>query len=82
MEENRIQYISGFNSGYIMAKYHPELFEKLSEGTTLSNSFLEGFKAGKKEYDLELNSKELSEIGRLREKSKTIEREKGQNRDR
>jgi hypothetical protein len=33
MEENENKFIEGFNTGYIIAKYQPELFSKIGKST-------------------------------------------------
>lgn len=43
---NEKKYISGFNAGYFLKRYHPELFDKLSKTMETDNDYLSGFKDG------------------------------------
>lgn len=48
-QENMDLYIKGFNQGYMIAVYEPELSEKLSK-TTGESSFIAGIKDGRQQY--------------------------------
>ena len=54
-EESRseLEYQKGFNDGYIITKFDPEMAEQLSKATG-ENIHLSGFKEGRKQYQLEL----------------------------
>ena len=68
MEE---QFRKGFNAGYIIAKFQPELFEKIKDRIEpTDNHYIDGFLSGKREYDLEKNSIYLDDIKKLRSKSR------------
>jgi hypothetical protein len=43
----------GFNSGYFLAKEKPELLQTLLNGASGNSEYLEGIKAGQKEYEKE-----------------------------
>ncbi|MET3125439.1 hypothetical protein ABID42_000527 [Arcicella rosea] len=48
-QENTDLYIKGFNQGYMIAAYEPELSEKLSK-TTGESSFISGIQDGRQQY--------------------------------
>ena len=48
-KENMDLYIKGFNQGYMIAAYEPELSEKLSK-TTGESSFISGIQDGRQQY--------------------------------
>lgn len=70
MEYNEQKFIAGFNSGYLLAKYEPKLLTSLISNISPINSYISGITSGKKEYELELESKKLEDLGRLRNKGK------------
>ena len=43
---NEKQYIKGFNSGYSIKRYSPELYDKLSKAMETNSEYLGGFKDG------------------------------------
>ena len=51
------QYIKGFNSGYIMRKNHPVLAKNIINGSRGKSEYLKGFKAGAKQYEIDLEPK-------------------------
>lgn len=58
MEQPSKEYIKGFNSGYIIAQYEPELAQQLTQAPDKDNDFFKGFTSGTKEYERERSSKE------------------------
>ena len=70
MELNEKQFITGFNNGYLLAQYEPEMLTSLLTQISPVNSYISGMTYGKKEYELELQSKQLDDLGRLRNKGK------------
>lgn len=46
----------GFNDGYLLAKYQPELAAKLAEHKNEQDPYYVGLISGKEEYDLEVNA--------------------------
>jgi hypothetical protein len=70
MELNEKQFIIGFNSGYLLAKYEPEILTNLLAKINPINSYIFGMNSGKKEYELEHRSKKLDELKDLRNKVK------------
>jgi hypothetical protein len=65
MEEEK-QFISGFNNGYLLAKYLPELLAKIRKSVTANNEYFQGFVSGKKEYEFEQSRKQLDELKEIR----------------
>ena len=55
MEDHEKQYMKGFNSGYIIAKYEPDLYSTVIKGLQSNNELLDGFLTGGKEYEHEKN---------------------------
>ena len=55
----------GFNAGYILEQYRPQLTKAIIDGVKEGNSpFLEGFKAGSQEYMKERGKSKF--LGKLR----------------
>ena len=50
-------YIEGFNRGYIIRRNHPLLMKNLVKGATGKSQFLDGLKAGGKQFEKEVNLK-------------------------
>lgn len=47
-------YLNGFNRGYLLARFEPELAAKLTSQPNNSNAFFKGLVGGKNEYDREV----------------------------
>ncbi|MBL7713094.1 MAG: hypothetical protein JNL13_11535, partial [Chitinophagaceae bacterium] len=69
-------YQKGFNSGYIVAKEDPALFDQLVKSKNEHHSFFQGMKAGGKEYIKEKFKDELQRDREQRDRIKGKEREK------
>ncbi len=79
--EQQPNYIKGFNDGYKLAKYQPELYEKLrdslSEGNEYERGVLEGSREFEKEKDKEKGRmEELNSLRESKDKAKDMEIEK------
>lgn len=48
------QYLKGFNYGYTIRKELPKMAKQLLEGAKGNSEFLDGLKAGAKEYEKEI----------------------------
>ena len=70
MEQDQ-QYTNGFNHGYTLAKYLPELILNLMKGIHTTGTYFKGIIMGKEEYDLELNRSEIEVIKDLRAKTQS-----------
>jgi len=61
MEDND-QLVEGFNAGYVLEKYQPELAQKISQAVqAVEEDFFQGFVAGSEEYVKERNRAKLLE---------------------
>lgn len=54
MEPSR-EYLNGFNHGYFLHKYEPELLEDVLKSPQVDNQYFEGLKDGKAEFNKELS---------------------------
>lgn len=75
MEEQEKQFIKGFNNGYFIAKYQPDLFEKLEKISNPDNEYFQGLLSGKKEYTTEKNILLLKDLKHDIQLKKANERE-------
>jgi hypothetical protein len=71
-------YTKGFNHGYIMAKYLPNLLVKVLNGLSPTSDYLSGFFSGKEEYELEYSQKQLDQLRSLRDNANNQERDLGE----
>jgi len=69
MEINDKQFIKGFNSGYILAKFEPQMLNLLLKSLKPVSSYISGMRFGQKEYELELKQSHLDEFIQLRQKT-------------
>ncbi len=69
------QYVEAFNNGYTLSEYEPKLLNALSKNHISSNNYLEGFFAGKEQFELENSKLNLFELQQLRSKSHNNERD-------
>lgn len=46
------QYIKGFNHGYLLAEYDPELAKQIVKNPNVESEYFKGIVSGKQEYDL------------------------------
>ena len=75
MDHQEEQFTRGFNSGYLLAKYLPELKSKINKSLTGGSDYSKGFLFGAREYEFERGS----ELERVRNKSKNKDRTIGKN---
>jgi hypothetical protein len=73
MEEQEMLFIKGFNNGYMLKKYEPNLLHIIVDNLRPTNDYLAGFFAGKEEFELENSHKELDELRVLRKGSRDKE---------
>ena len=70
MSTEEQQYIKGFNHGYLLTKYLPDLVAKLVKHIKeTTNDYLSGFFSGKEEYELEISRTQLDELRNIRNKA-------------
>ena len=65
--ENEQLFIQGFNSGYLLAKYEPQLAEKVFMIEGVTNDYFNGLLSGRSQYLVEKTK------SKLKSRSKTIE---------
>ncbi len=78
MEQHNETYIKGFNDGYKLARYNPELFDKLKEGLSQDSEYNEGVIAGAEQWVKEKEKQRLAELGDLdqgQQRGQELERE-------
>jgi hypothetical protein len=68
MEQSEQLYIKGFNRGYVITKYLPDLSASILNNIGTTNDFIEGFSSGKHEYEMEKTRTQLNELDELRNK--------------
>ncbi len=77
--EQEPTYIKGFNDGYKLAKFQPELYAKLSDSLSQDNEYERGILEGAKEFEKEREHTrvgELDQVRKAKELSKDLEQEK------
>lgn len=79
MENQEPLYTKGFNNGYTLAKYEPNLLKSITPSLHPGNNYLEGMLDGKEQHEHEIIKTKLFEFDQLRkkglDKSKEIDRE-------
>jgi len=70
MEQSEQLYIKGFNRGYTMTKYLPDLSASILKNIGTTNDFIEGFFSGKEEYELEYSQEQLGHLREIRDNAK------------
>ncbi len=70
MELTERQFIKGFNAGYFLAEYEPQLLTSLLKNIQPTNSYISGLSFGQKEYELELQTNHLDDLKKIRNKGK------------
>lgn len=70
MDNHELQFIEGFNSGYLLAKHKPDIASKLTDLLNPENDFCGGLISGKNEYELEKTRAQEKELLDIRNKSK------------
>jgi hypothetical protein len=70
MELNEKQFITGFNSGYLLAKYEPKMLTALLKSIQPINSYISGMSLGQQEYELEQTRSHINELRILRQKGR------------
>jgi len=70
MEDQEALYTKGFNGGYLLEQYEPNLLAKVLTKLNLSNDYFVGLSAGQKEYQQELIRLEYENLHILRERGK------------
>jgi hypothetical protein len=70
MEVNEKQFIAGFNNGYLLAEYEPQILNSILQNIKPDNSYVFGLTFGQKEYDFRKDQNHLDEFELLRQKNR------------
>ncbi len=77
MEVQEQMYGVGFNHGYLLEKYMPDLVAKMTKTLVVSDEYTEGFFDGKDEYEIERSENELNDLrNEARDRDRDTERGK------
>lgn len=71
MELNENHFIAGFNSGYLLAEYEPQMLNALLKNAQPANSYISGISFGQKEYELEQTKSQLNQLVHIRQKDRS-----------
>ena len=63
--EQEQTYLKGFNDGFKLAKYSPDLYEKLKDSLSADVEYDKGIIAGAEQWQQEKESQRLKELGEL-----------------
>lgn len=74
MDKQEQQFIRGFNHGYLLARYLPDLMAKIVKGINSTSDYFHGFFSGEKEWELENSRIQLDDLKHIRTESKSRER--------
>lgn len=74
MNNQEQQFIRGFNHGYLLARYLPDLMSKIVKSINSTSDYFQGFFSGEKEWDLENSRSQVAGLNRIRTESKSRER--------
>lgn len=77
MELNEQQFITGFNSGYLLAKFEPVLLKILLKGIHPNTLYINGLSSGQREYEQEQTKNRLNDVKRLRSKNLNKDKDRG-----
>lgn len=72
---NKKKYINGFNSGYIMATYIPDLLNSITLNLRPTTDYLEGIFDGKLQRELENMREQVQIISDIRSNTNNKDRE-------
>ncbi len=61
MEAKERNYIKGFNQGYDLKKYHPELLSRLLGAMQNKSDYKQSLSDGGKQYEKEMTQKQIQE---------------------
>lgn len=79
MNDQEKQFTKGFNNGYFIAKYQPDLFGKIEKNNNLANEYFQGLVSGKNEHEKEKKMVYMNELKNKKSqkpKTKDLEKEK------
>lgn len=70
MELNEKKFITGFNSGYLLAKYQSKMLTSLLKDIRPFNSYVQGMSSGQKEYEMWQTKSHLDDLEQIRQKNR------------
>ena len=63
------KYIRAYNNGYFLARYEPNLLQKVLKATNPSLLYIRGLNKGKEQYKNEYNLSIMAQLTNLRQQS-------------
>jgi hypothetical protein len=76
MEDKDKLIIKGFNNGYWIAKYQPDLLAGIEKNVNSPNEYVQGLLFGKKEHEAERNIIKLNTAKQSRIQTKNLDKGK------
>jgi hypothetical protein len=70
MEMNKKKFITGFNAGYILAEFEPQILASLLKNINPINSYISGLLLGEKEFQSQQRNDHLTELEQIRQKNR------------
>jgi hypothetical protein len=71
------RYLTGFNHGYLMARYEPAIMQSIGKSIFPQGEYLAGFCLGRQEYEREQERERLSDLKKIRDRSRDLDRDMG-----
>jgi hypothetical protein len=68
-------YASGFNTGYILAEFEPQILDSILKNIQSITPFIDGLKYGQIEYQHELMQNRINAINQLKSNNPELDRE-------
>ena len=65
--EQELNFTKGFNDGYKLKRFQPEIYDKLEPSLSEENAYERGILAGAKEYENEREKARLAELENIQE---------------
>jgi hypothetical protein len=65
MEQDNQTYLKGFNEGYKLAKFSPDLFEKIKDSLSQESEYDKGILGGAAQWQQEKEQQRLKELNEL-----------------
>jgi hypothetical protein len=70
---NENDFAKGFNHSIILAEFRPELLNEIIPSINPTNTYFDGFFAGKEQWEVEQTNQQLQKLNSLREKGRSNE---------
>ena len=74
MKFNEQLFTRGFNDGYILARYEPNLLTLVIGKINQANDYFSGLISGQKEYELESQINDLSKLRQSKNQERDLDR--------